>query len=111
MRGLAALIVLVIALALLLKAGWRIGSNSVGPGSVSNLKTSNVAPITVREEGRGKAFLNLRNGKELPVTYSGEEKFIEPLRKGSARPLTLASADFNVDGFPDLVCGYASPNG
>jgi hypothetical protein len=30
---------------------------------------------------------------------------------GPARPLTLASADFNIDGFPELVTGYATAEG
>ena len=36
---------------------------------------------------------------------------IAALRNGTARALSLASDDINLDGFPDLIAGYAVPGG
>jgi len=47
----------------------------------------------------------------LQTTYTGESSLTQSLRDNKAQPLTLASADFDEDGMPDLVTGYATTNG
>jgi len=42
----------------------------------------------------------------LTATYCCSPAAAEALNRGSARPLGLASADFNEDGFPDIVAAY-----
>ncbi len=46
-----------------------------------------------------------RRTTELPAIYRGSAAAVAALNAGSARPLGLASADFNEDGFPDLAAG------
>lgn len=41
------------------------------------------------------------------AVYRGEPKFAQAFQSGSARSLSVAAADFNRDGAPDLVTGYA----
>src|ERR1700720_2260929 len=65
------------------------------------------AAITAHVAGRGKGLLNLQDGRELQVEYSGDSTASEVLRRGGARPLALAAADFDADGAVDLVSGYA----
>jgi hypothetical protein len=45
------------------------------------------------------------------AAYEGEARLVEALENNQARPLSLASADFDEDGVLDLVSGYAGPGG
>src|SRR2546423_2609393 len=60
---------------------------------------------SVRAAGRGRPFLNLRDGYALKGTDASAAAFGAA---GNARPLTLAAADFDLDGAPDLLSGYAA---
>ena len=53
----------------------------------------------------GPATIVLQGGYDLPATCETARP------AGAARPTTLASADFDVDGYPDLVSGYAAGDG
>lgn len=65
------------------------------------------AAVIVQAAGRGQGLLNPQDGRELKVEYSGDTTMSEALRTGLARPLALATADFDRDGAPDLVTGYS----
>jgi hypothetical protein len=67
--------------------------------------------ISVHAAGRGDPWINLSDGHELITPYSGPVELIEILERNEARPLSLCSADFDEDGVPDLISGYAGPNG
>src|SRR5439155_23912506 len=47
-----------------------------------------------------------RRTTALRAVYRGSAAAMAALNSGSARPLGLASADFNEDGFPDLAAAY-----
>src|SRR5688572_13387723 len=62
--------------------------------------------VTVHAAGRGKPFLNLQDGKEMSVTYRGDEAAVAAMQSGASQPRALASADFDLNGTPDVVAGY-----
>ena len=62
--------------------------------------------VTVHAAGRGKGLLNLQGGREFKAEYRGDAALSKALRTGGARPLALATGDFDADGAPDLVTGY-----
>ncbi|MEK6322314.1 MAG: FG-GAP-like repeat-containing protein [Acidobacteriota bacterium] len=66
--------------------------------------------ISVHAAGRGNPWINLSNGHELITPYSGPAELTQVLERNEARPLSLCSADFDEDGVPDLISGYAGPN-
>ncbi len=78
-------------------------------------------PVTARAEaldavalhaaGWGTPWLNLRDGAPLAATYEGADPVAQAVASGAARPLSLAAADFDEDGVPDLVVGYGAPAG
>src|SRR4029079_3308694 len=51
--------------------------------------------------------VSLQNGHDLLTSYQGPENLQRALRQNQAEPRSLASADFDEDGVPDLVTGYA----
>src|SRR4051812_13836052 len=67
--------------------------------------------VTVHAAGRMNPFINLRDSHGLPVDYQGNAQAVAALRNNSAPPLALCSADFDEDGMPDLVAGYAGNGG
>jgi len=67
--------------------------------------------IVVHAADRGRPYINFEDGLELPASYSGATELQNLLKQNAAEPRALASADFDEDGVPDLVCGYARPGG
>ncbi len=61
---------------------------------------------TIHAAKRGGPYLNLADGQIVESRYQGAPA--SALHNGSAVPLSLASADFDEDGMPDLAGGYAS---
>ena len=53
----------------------------------------------------------LTRGGATQTTYASESLQPQTLIDNQAQPLALASADFDEDGVPDLIAGYASSNG
>src|SRR5262249_20514791 len=67
--------------------------------------------VSIQAAGRGNPYLNLSDGHELFTNYVGDPQLVEALESNQAKPLSLASADFDEDGVPDLVSGYAGAGG
>src|SRR6185503_11737724 len=75
--------------------------------------------LSIKMKGENHPRITLQEGRELEPVYSELSAGGNSLRSArtaatlsdQARPLALASADFDVDGFPDLVCGYAGSSG
>src|SRR6266850_6837483 len=63
--------------------------------------------VSVQALGRGSPTSNLSDGHELLTSYVGPEELRIALEQNRAAPLSLASADFDEDGVPDLVSGYS----
>ncbi len=63
--------------------------------------------VSARAAGRGNPWITLRDGHRAPADYQGSSTLVPQLRDSQMRPVALASADFDEDGVPDLVAGYA----
>jgi hypothetical protein len=61
----------------------------------------------VTAAGRGRPWINFRDGRELLASFVGDEEAAQALRDNRAEPLALAKADFDEDGVPDLVISYS----
>ena len=71
--------------------------------------------ITLRAGGQNNYRIHFRNGRDLRAQYTGAGLTsggnLLALEQGQVRGLSLASDDVNLDGFPDLICGYVSASG
>jgi len=67
--------------------------------------------VTVHAAGRGKPFLNFQDGRSMQVNYKGDSALTTALQNGAAQARSLASADFDRNGTPDVVSGYAFNGG
>jgi hypothetical protein len=63
--------------------------------------------ISVTAASRGNPSINLNDGHALITAFSGSEDLQGAMASNQAAPLSLATADFDEDGVPDLVSGYA----
>jgi predicted outer membrane repeat protein len=60
----------------------------------------------VHAAGRGKPYLNFQDGRSMQVVYRGDRWLASALQNGAAQARSLASADFDRNGTPDVVAGY-----
>jgi subtilisin-like proprotein convertase family protein len=67
--------------------------------------------VSVQARGRGNPTINLSDGREVLTAYAGPPDLREALEQNRAQPRSLASADFDEDGVPDLVSGYGYLDG
>ncbi|HEY3137633.1 MAG TPA: VCBS repeat-containing protein, partial [Blastocatellia bacterium] len=67
--------------------------------------------VVVHATGRGNPYINFEDGVELPASYTGTPEMQSLLKQNATEPRALASADFDEDGVPDLVCGYSREGG
>ena len=73
------------------------------PGKLARLSET----ISIHAAGRGNPTINLSDGHDLLTSYVGPDELRQALERNLAEPLSLASADFDEDGVPDLISGYA----
>ena len=67
------------------------------------------AAITVHAAAiGGKPYMNLQDGRRLSVSFQGDREAAAALQNGAAQARALASADFDRNGTPDVVAGYAA---
>ncbi len=70
-------------------------------------RKSNAGAITVHAAGRGKPYLNFQDGRSMQAIYRGDSALTSALQNGVAQARSLASADFDRNGTPDVLAGYA----
>ncbi|HKA18417.1 MAG TPA: C25 family cysteine peptidase [Blastocatellia bacterium] len=83
-------LICLLSLAALLVCSWRPGSKTRASSDVL-----------------GKPLLRVGSIVDMKVAYSGESALVTALQSNHAQPRTLASADLDRDGAPDLIAGYA----
>ncbi|HET9530499.1 MAG TPA: FG-GAP-like repeat-containing protein, partial [Blastocatellia bacterium] len=96
-----------------------VGLQSIAWDSVADSATrqSSIPParlsekVSLRIDRQEAALISLGGGRDVITSFAGETHLIEELESDSARPLSLASADFDEDGVPDLVSSYAGAGG
>lgn len=87
---------------------WRsVATTSKAPASTQSDRTRMSDEISVHASGRGNPGINLSDGHELIATYHGPAELRGVLERNEAQPLSLCTADFDEDGVPDLISGYA----
>ena len=67
--------------------------------------------VSVRLKSPNSAAVKLSIGRDLPTSYESVDYSSYQMKNAQNHPLALASADFDVDGFPDLVTGYSNASG
>lgn len=73
------------------------------------LPQENAVPVEI--ERSGSPWIKLKQGVPINSEFVGTDSAINQFENGSLSPRSLASADFNFDGFVDVLSGFASPNG
>src|SRR6185369_14672769 len=70
-------------------------------------------PRALKAVGEANPYIKLQESRDLEPHYSGAgaATISSAMLGNKMKPLALASADLNDDGYPDLVCGYGSTGG
>ena len=98
------------------RAFWLVLLVALGFGLVKLARSSKASAtprarlsqtISVHASGRGNPSIKMSDGRDVLTSYSGPALLAQALQRNEAEPLALASADFDEDGVPDLICGYA----
>src|SRR5258707_2835520 len=108
-------ILITVSLAAFAIAHYRATAASLFFGS----QTAQKGAITARAENLDEPWVKLQPSRSVGATYrdaiarkdGGAQTESATRSLDGARPLSLASNDFNADGFPDLICGYATSSG
>src|SRR5215213_10392909 len=77
-----------------------------GNSELATPRKSTPGAVTVHAAGRGKPYLNFQDGRSMKVVYRGESALANALQNGAAQARSLASADFDRNGTPDVVAGF-----
>src|SRR3989442_1443868 len=73
----------------------------------SNPKARLNEQVSIRTSGSHDPTLSLADGHDLVTAYQGPARLQRALEQNEVQARSLASADFDEDGVPDLVSGYA----
>lgn len=96
-----------VSLVLLIALGWGL-VEFARAGKASAMPRARLSQtISVHAGGRGNPSINMSDGRDVLTSYSGPAALTQALQRNEAKPLALASADFDEDGVPDLICGYS----
>src|SRR3989475_7367376 len=92
----------------LARAFAKAKSNSTQHGKPQPAKLARLSEtVSIHPAGRGNPTINLSDGHDLLTSYVGPDELRQALEENQAEPISLASADFDEDGVPDLISGYA----
>lgn len=88
----------------LLSSGLRPVSSATEPAKQSR---------ALKAVGQANPYIKLKESRDLQPSYAGAgaATLSSAMLGSKMRPLAMASADLNDDGYPDLVCGYGSAGG
>ena len=84
---------------------------SSGTNTASMARARLSEAVSIQAAGRGKPWMNMTDGRDLLTAYEGSDELRQLMAREQVRPLTLATGDFDEDGMPDLITGYAGVNG
>jgi FG-GAP-like repeat/Right handed beta helix region len=65
---------------------------------------SGQTPIAAKQ--RGNPWINVRDGEEIITDFAGAAELRTSFENADNQPLSMAAADFDEDGTPDIVAGY-----
>jgi uncharacterized repeat protein (TIGR01451 family) len=85
----------------------RLPVRPSGVGPTMQATVASIPDVPASAEARS---LGLDDGRAIPTRLGGPEALRAELLGGSARPLSLASGDFDEDGTVDLAVGFATAN-
>jgi hypothetical protein len=108
-QGLAFVVGIALAPVLIHRTQSGAATASSKPPQIQRARMSD--EVSVHAAGRGNPWINLSDGHELITPYSGPAELTQILERNEACPLSLCSADFDEDGVPDLISGYATTTG
>ncbi|MBS1797258.1 MAG: Ig-like domain repeat protein [Acidobacteria bacterium] len=104
----------VLTIGIVVGLGWNEWGTVSAEKQKDLKKNFRVAPAvreSVNIEANASPWIKLRQGKAIETDYVGSERTVKRFESGELRPTALAATDFDADGFPDLVSGYAAGNG
>jgi hypothetical protein len=106
--GFPAAIVIVVLAAVGL---WHRSEKPVTAQTSQNPARSRWAEATrIFAGGRGNPWINLKNGREILAIPAGAAELRAGFENNRSRALSVATADFDEDGTPDIVTGYKDEN-
>jgi CSLREA domain-containing protein len=86
-------------------------SAHIGNSQLASESAKAAKRVVVKAAGRGNPYISFEDRIELSTSYTGAPAMQSLLKANAAEPRALASADFDEDGVPDLICGYARAGG
>ena len=89
----------------------RVSNPSSAPKAAHAPRKDSAGQVTLQAAGKGFPYINFADGRELAASFSGPQHLAQAMLQNQARPLSMASGDFDADGIPDLICGYSGPTG
>ena len=67
--------------------------------------------IEINARGRGNPWINVSDGRQISGQFNGPSDLKGDFENGVALSRSIATADFDEDGTPDIVSGYAARTG